>query len=31
MTTPIGVTCRMCGRHNCTSRAFPPHDTTAKN
>ncbi|WP_417796529.1 short-chain fatty acyl-CoA regulator family protein [Terasakiella pusilla] len=22
--TPIGVTCRMCERHNCTSRAFPP-------
>lgn len=22
--TPIGVTCRMCERHNCPSRAFPP-------
>lgn len=22
--TPIGVTCRMCERHNCASRAFPP-------
>ncbi len=22
--TPIGVTCRICERHNCTARAFPP-------
>ncbi len=22
--TPIGVTCRMCERHNCSARAFPP-------
>lgn len=35
--TPIGVTCRMCERHNCTARAFPPMtrplviDTARKN
>lgn len=26
--TPIGVTCRMCERHNCASRAFPPMTRT---
>lgn len=35
--TPIGVTCRMCERPNCTARAFPPTtrplviDTARKN
>lgn len=35
--TPIGVTCRMCERHNCPARAFPPMtrplviDTARKN